>query len=239
MAFKKVTDYNAERYGGMFLLKNDGDYADVVILYRNMDDVLMADVHYLKSSDYSGYVHCCGSGCPACARGVRVQNKLFIPVYDIASQEIKFFDRSIRFQSVLDEQVFSVAGNPSEYVFRITRHGAANSLDTTYKFTAVGKNPISYDEILAKHDAKFPDYYENICRDISPSEMEGMFNAAPRETSEGYSELPDYQIKPRVSAGANSDSAIPDSDMKPEPPDIQPESGEDDSDTSDIDNVQF
>lgn len=239
MAFKKVSDYNAERYGGMFLLKNDGDYADVVILYRSMDDVLMADVHYLKSSDYSGYVHCCGSGCPACTRGVRVQNKLFIPVYDIASQEIKFFDRSIRFQSVLEEQVFSVCADPSEYVFRITRHGAANSLDTTYKFTAVGKNPISYDEILAKHDAKFPDYYEHICRDISPSEMEGMFNAAPRETGSGYSELPDYQIKPRVSASENSESSIPEQDVDLTDKHAESVTSEIQEQDPDIDNVKF
>ena len=69
MAFKTVESYNEARFGGFFLLRNDGDFADVVFMYRNKDDVLVADTHYVKGSDYSGYVHCCGRGCPACSKG--------------------------------------------------------------------------------------------------------------------------------------------------------------------------
>ena len=65
MAFKTAREYNEDRFGGLFLLRNDGDYADVIFLYRSLDDVLIADTHYIKSADYSGYVHCCGRGCPA------------------------------------------------------------------------------------------------------------------------------------------------------------------------------
>lgn len=60
MGFKSVKSYNDARYGGMFLLKNDGDYADVIFMYQDIEDVLVADTHYIKSPDYSGYVHCCG-----------------------------------------------------------------------------------------------------------------------------------------------------------------------------------
>ena len=83
MGFKSVTSYNEEKFNGLFLLRNDGDSADVIFLDRNIDDVLVADTHYVKSADYSGYVHCCGKGCPACAKGIRIQTKLFIPLYNI------------------------------------------------------------------------------------------------------------------------------------------------------------
>ena len=101
MAFKKMTDYNEERYGGKFILRNDGDFADVIFLYKSISDVLVADAHYIKSEKYNGYVHCCGVGCPACAKEIRVQNKLFIPLYNIQSREIEFWDRTVRFERQL------------------------------------------------------------------------------------------------------------------------------------------
>ena len=58
MAFKKITDYNEEKYGRLFVLKDDKEYADVILLYRSINDVLIADIHYIKSPEYSGYVHC-------------------------------------------------------------------------------------------------------------------------------------------------------------------------------------
>ena len=91
MAFKKVNDYNQEKFGGLFLLRNNGDYADVIFMYRSVDDVLVADTHYIKSADYSGYVHCQGRNCPACAKGIRVQTKLFIPMYNITDNELQFW----------------------------------------------------------------------------------------------------------------------------------------------------
>ena len=71
MAFKTMNDFNKERgYDNYFTLRNDGDTADVIILYRGVSDVLVADAHYIKSNDYTGYVHCCGRGCPACGKGI-------------------------------------------------------------------------------------------------------------------------------------------------------------------------
>ena len=59
MGFKSISQYNEERYGNKFILKDDGDYADVIFLYRNyQDDVKVASAHYIKSPDYSGYTFC-------------------------------------------------------------------------------------------------------------------------------------------------------------------------------------
>ena len=201
MAFKKVSDYNEERYGNMFLLRNDGDSADVIFLYQSIDDALVADVHYIKSSSYSGYVHCCGRGCPACAKGIRIQNKLFIPLYNISANEVQFFDRSIRFENVLNNAVFSRFPNPSEFVFRITRHGAAGSMDTTYDISAVGRNTspeLSYESILANNNISFPAGYSRICKELTVQEMDNMLNSGNNpEDSENYS-MPNYQVTPRT-----------------------------------------
>lgn len=200
MAFKTLTDYNQERYGGLFRLVNNNDFADVIFLYRKIEDVLVADTHYIKSADYSGYVHCCGRGCPACGKGLKVQTKLFIPLYNIQAGEIQFFDRNTRFENQLVTDVFQKFPNPSDYVFRITRKGEANDINTTYTIQAVGNNTVmSYDSICQKFNASFPAYYSNICREVYPAELSSMLNASSESSSENFT-MPDYQVTPRVSS---------------------------------------
>lgn len=256
MAFKSVKEYNEQRFGGLFLLRNHGDYADVVFLYRNLDDVLIADTHYIKSPDYSGYVHCCGRGCPACERGIRVQSKLFIPVYNLTANEIQFWDRSVRFENQLSADVFERCPNPSDFVFRITRNGAAGDINTTYNIQAVGKNTTSsYQEILNEFNVTMPDYYENICKDIPASQLAKMISSSSSGGSSYGDSLPSYQVTPRVPTASNvpttqtkiSDVGVPrepeaaipsytpvDSDMLPDVDETAPLDGDEE-----IDDVVF
>ena len=206
MAFKSVTAYNEERYGKFFMLRNDGDSADVVFLYRNVNDVLVADVHYIKSDMYTGYAHCLGKGCPACnygERGIRIQTKLFIPVYNIDANEIQFFDRTMRFEPQLMHDVFDMYDNPSQCVYRIIRHGAAGSVDTTYEIKLLGKNTLgTYEEILNKFGASFPEYYNQVCRELTSREMSDMLgtsNTNHNHSPSSYSTMPEYTPQPRVS----------------------------------------
>lgn len=197
MAFKKLKDYNEERYGGWFLLKNDGDYADVIFLYPSTDEVLIADTHYIKSPDYSGYVHCCGRGCPACGKNIKVQTKLFIPLYNLTDSELQFWDRSSRMENQLMNDVFEKYANPSEFVFRITRHGEAGSMDTRYEITGIARNSaLPYAKILADNNIVFPDAYDKICKEYSVNEMYNLLHTST-DTSQSVGDMPDYQITPR------------------------------------------
>ena len=197
MAFKSITQYNQDRYDGLFMLRDDGDSADVIFLYRSIDDVLVADTHYIKSDGYSGYAHCLGARtCPACQKNIRVQTKLFIPVYVIDEDKVLFWDRSINFQTQLERDVFSKFANPTEYIFRITRHGAARDMNTRYSITAVYKNSsISYDDILAKHNIIFPDYYEKVC--ASWNEQQYTEHLSPNSQSVDVDSMPEYKLSPR------------------------------------------
>lgn len=212
MGFKSVKTYNEEKFGGLFLLRNDGDYADVIFLYQSDDDVLVAEAtHYIKSNNYSGYVHCCGSGCPACSKGLRLQSKLFIPLYNLTANdgkgEIQFWDRTLRFEPQLHQDVFTKFANPSEIVFRITRHGAAGDVNTTYEIQAIGRNSTRpFSKILADNNITFPEHYDTICKELSISELSQMLNT--NHESSNYSEMPSYQVTPRASYSA-VDPAIP------------------------------
>lgn len=203
MAFKSVKEFNDNRYHDLFRLINDGEYADVVFLYQSMKDMLVAQAHYIKSSDYSGYVHCCETGCPACAKGIRIQTKLFVPLYNITKGAIEFWDRTIKFEPQLEQDVFNKFPNPSEFVFRITRHGVPNDINTTYSITAVGKNTLgSYQDILAKFNAQMPDYYSHIIREVSVSALSSMLQSGDSNAAS----MPEYVPVPRP----GYQSSIPD-----------------------------
>lgn len=209
MAFKKVNDYNNDKFGGLFLLRNDGDTADVIFMYRSVDDVLVADTHYVKSADYSGYVHCTGRGCPACGKNIRVQTKLFIPMFNITAGELQFWDRTMRFENQLQQDVFAKYPNPSEFVFRITRHGVANDVNTTYSIMAIGRNTFkSYNEILAENGISYPAHYEKVCREVSETELASMLSSGSSTGSSNSNgnAMPEYsyQATPRVAFNANT-----------------------------------
>lgn len=180
MAFKSVEEFNEDRYRNLFRLTDDKESVDVIFLYQSKKDMLVADVHYVKSSEYSGYVHCIGQGCPACKKGIRVQTKLFIPIYNISKDAIEFWDRSMNqgFVSQLDRDIFDKFPNPSEYVFKITRHGEYRDTATRYDIQAVGRNAVMpYAQILAKFQATMPEYYENIVKTVSISELTEMLQS--------------------------------------------------------------
>ena len=202
MAFKSMEDYNKQRFNGLFTLRDNGDSADVIFLYRSPRDCLVADTHYIKSEDYSGYVHCCGRGCPACGNNIRIQTKLFIPMYNITNQAVEFWDRNIRFEHQLNKDVFDKYPNACDYIFRITRHGVANDVNTTYEIQAIAKNTYkTYDAILAENHISFPEYYETICREVTATELSNMLNSRSSGSSVTSGEsigMPEYQITPRV-----------------------------------------
>lgn len=217
MGFKKVNEYNDEKFSGLFLLRNDGDSADVIFMYRNIDDVLVADTHYIKSADYSGYVHCCGRGCPACNRGIRVQTKLFIPLYNINDGQLQFWDRSMRFENQLQQDVFSKYPNPSDFVFRVTRKGAAGDVNTTYSIVAVGRNSnMPYEKILQDAGVSYPDHYEKICREVSAMELGSML--AHNAERDNNSAMPaySYQATPRVAFNPQAGASVTETPSAPE-----------------------
>lgn len=218
MAFKTVKDYNEDRYKDLFILKNDGDYADVIFLYQSDQDVLVASVHYIKSNEYSGYVHCLGDGCPACERGIRTQTKLFIPLYDIKDRKIKFFDRSIKFEPQLQKDVFASFPNPSEFVFRITRHGEAGSMETYYSIQAIGKNSFTtYQDILNASNSDALQIYEKICRSTDCGTMMTMLSNVNNSASPSAPvNMPEYKITPRTSVTPTMAPTAESSDYVPE-----------------------
>lgn len=206
MAFRSIEEFNDDRYRYKFRLTKDGESADVIFLYRSKSDMLIGPAHYIMSPEYNGYAECCGNGCPACARNIRKDTgKLFIPLYNLNTQKIEFWDRNKSFEYVMDRDVFDSYPNPSEYVFTITRHGAYRGGDNndkvTYSIRATYNNTLmTYDQILAKFNTTldWSDYYQNICRTISISDMERMLSNNNAGAASKGAGLSDYVATPRA-----------------------------------------
>lgn len=216
MAFKKMTEYNEQRYGNMFRLVNDQDYADVIFLYRSTADVLLADTHYIKSDEYNGYAQCLERDCPACEKGIRVQTHLFIPLLvlshsdpDFKAPKIQFWDRSTKFQAQLMNDVFKNYPDPSGFVFRITRYGIPNDRGTRYSINVLEENHVgSYDDIMAKYNISLPASYDIICKDYSATELRRLL----LQSSQNTAQRPTYGATPRTVPQSNAippENAVP------------------------------
>ena len=232
MAFKTIDEYAEQKYQNRFVLQNHGDSADVIFLYRSRKDAVIADVHYIKSPDFSGYVHCPGIGCPACAKGIRTQTKLFIPLYNIGTGNIEFFDRTDKFQPQLVNDVFKNYPDASNYVFRITRNGVAGDQNTRYAINVTGAVAGSglptYDDIMAMNNTKFPDLYDMIVKEMSVADMRSAIDSRATANDYGNSygnsygtynaDLQPYSATPRVQPTySEPDLAIaPDINSNPE-----------------------
>ena len=208
MGFKTISQWNEEKQGDFFVLPNDGDWADVIFLYTSHDEVGVLDTHYITSPGYNGYVECTGKAdCPACNygdKGIRKQTSLFIPLFNLTKGKVEFWDRGAKFDmQVLTPSVFKDFPNPSEYVFRVTRHGAAGDPATRYQVTAQARNtayPLA--KILADNGLTFPDGYNRVCKmDLPADEISKMLH---RESSPDT--LGEYSYVP-VPRGGSADAA--------------------------------
>lgn len=205
MAFKSIKKFENDRYG-KFLRLDDGKSVTGVFLYKDYDDVLIADAHYINSNKYSGYVHCCEDGCPACKKGLKPRNKLFIPFLVIADlnegyyeDTVIFWDRNINFMHQLRRDVFDKYPEPEKIVFKITRHGAFRDINTTYSITPKMNFVADIDDALADLGVKFPDYYESVIRSVDAAELNDWLNDNAQSSDSSYSPSANYsyQAKPR------------------------------------------
>lgn len=233
MAFKKLEEYNSERYDGFFILRDDGEFKDVIPLYQSVSDVLIADTHYIKSPEYSGYVHCTGRGCPACAKGIRVQSKLFIPLYDIENDEVVFWDRNSRFEQQLSSDILTKYPDPSQIVFRITRHGKSGDVETKYQISAIAKNTtMSYAAILASKGITMPEHYDVVCKEFTAAQLHTMLDSDASVSSDNLGE---YNAKPRGAIEPNTGVEVPGPGFSSAPAGITiPDSDSDDEEDPDF-----
>lgn len=236
--FKTVDQFDSTKFANRFVLRNNGDSAKVIFLYRSRKEFLIADAHYIKSPEYSGYVHCLHQGCPACAKGIKAQAKIFVPLYDVETGKILFWERDTKyFLEQFKKDVLSNFENPSSYVFSITRNGEYGDRGTRYVIAPIAKNnALPYDKIVASAGVTFPEHYSAIIAEMDrgqlalaltpTSDVSGMYGAS-------LDNLPEFTPQPRVTITPTNAPAAPaavDVDSLPGNDDFEDLSGGDEPD---------
>ena len=131
--------------GGFFSLKDDGDEAQVRILLNKLEDMedgFMYACHSVpvEGSKYGRDVACLRNygdpvdKCPLCANGYKVNAKLFIPLYNVDTDEVQLWNRGKGFMSKFST-FCSRYSKPSivSHLVTIHRTGEAGSMQTTYE----------------------------------------------------------------------------------------------------------
>jgi hypothetical protein len=145
-------NYGGNGGHGFFSLANDKDVASVRFMYNGIEDVEGFAVHQVEIGDKKRYVNCLReynqpmSACPFCeARKFQIA-KLFIPVYVVDEDQIKFWERGKKFFA----KISSLCGrypNLVSHTFDIERHGKKGDTNTTYEIYETGQDDTTMEDL--------------------------------------------------------------------------------------------
>lgn len=132
---------DADRYGGgsgkFFSLKGDGDKALVRFMYNTIDDVECMAIHEIEINGRRVAVDCLREynqpreDCPFCEAGLKQVAKVFIPIYNVDSEEPQIWERGksyLKDLSSLCTRYKPLVATPIE----IERVGAPGDTNTKY-----------------------------------------------------------------------------------------------------------
>lgn len=135
----------ADKYGNggggkteFFSLRDDGDSALVRFMYNDIDDVQLDVVHEVEVNGKKRFVNCIRSyndpmdACPLCKSGNMAKVKMFVPVYDCESGQVKIWQRGKTFASQiagLMDEYQPLVGTP----IKVKRNGKKGDQGTTYQ----------------------------------------------------------------------------------------------------------
>ena len=102
-SYDEVDNYGGNGGAGFFSLQDDGDVGKIRFMYNKLEDIEGYAVHEVKIGDKKRYVNCLREygrpvdDCPFCKAGMFVQAKLFLPVYDVETDQVKTWERGKKF----------------------------------------------------------------------------------------------------------------------------------------------
>lgn len=174
-SYDEVDNYGSNGGGGFFSLPNDGDVARVRFLYNKLEDVEGVAVHQIELDGKKRYVNCLREygkpvdDCPFCKAGMFVQAKLFIPVYDMESDQVKIWERGKKFFSKIAGLCSRYASKEDlvSHIFEVERHGKKGDTQTTYEIFDCEKDNTTLEDL-----PEVPEVIGKLVLDKSKEEMQ-------------------------------------------------------------------
>ena len=192
-SYDEVDNYGGNGGQGFFSLSDDGDVAKVRFLYNKLEDVEGLAVHQIELDGKKRYVNCLREygkpvdDCPFCKAGMFVNAKLFIPIYDIESGQVKTWERGKKFFGKLAGICKRYASKDDlvSHIFEVERHGKKGDTQTTYEIFEVSSDDTALEDL-----PEAPDVVGKLVLDKSKEEMQYFLD---------YNEFPDSDEAPRRS----------------------------------------
>lgn len=163
--------YGGSMQGGFFSLKNDKDTAQVRFMYESLDDAQGYSVHEVVVDGKNRYVNCLRAynepveKCPFCQNQEKVIAKLFIPLYNMDTEEVQIWDRGKAFIPTITSlcsRYNPLVSTPIE----IERNGKKGDRETTYM-----TYPLQADEVGLADLPEQPQILGTIVLDKNADEM--------------------------------------------------------------------
>lgn len=154
-SYEEADNYGGNGGHGFFSLANDGDVAKVRFMYNKLEDIEGVAVHQIELNDKKRYVNCLREyghpvdDCPLCKKGMFVNAKLFIPVYDIESGQVKIWERGKKFFGKMASLCSRYASKEDlvSHIFEVERHGKKGDTQTTYEIYDVEKDGTTLEDL--------------------------------------------------------------------------------------------
>ena len=134
----EVDNYGGQGGTGFFYLKEDKEVAHVRFMYSGIEDVEGMSVHEVEINGKKRYVNCLREysdpidKCPFCRAKKYTSAKLFVPLYDVDTGNVKIWERGKKFFGKMSSICYRYKDTVS-HVFEIERNGKKNDTSTTYE----------------------------------------------------------------------------------------------------------
>lgn len=183
---------NSNNSSSFFSIKEDGEVKKVRFMYGNSNDIKGYAVHEVVVNGKKRYVNCLRNynspidDCPLCKAGYNQQVKLYIPIYDVQSRNICFWERGKKFF----QRMSSICARYPDIVaheFEIERHGAKGSTDTTYEIYEVGHDNTRLEDL-----PEVPNVLGGIILDKNVQEMNEYLRTGNFPNNKNNNSVPTY-----------------------------------------------
>lgn len=154
-SYEEVDNYGGNGGHGFLSIPNDGDVVKVRFMYNKLEDIEGLAVHQIELDGKKRYVNCLREygkpvdDCPLCKKGMFVTAKLFIPVFDIESGNVKIWERGKKFFGKMAGLCSRYASKDDlvSHIFEIERHGKKGDTQTTYEVYECEKDDTTLEDL--------------------------------------------------------------------------------------------
>lgn len=172
-----IDKYGGNGGGGFFKLTKDKEVAKVRIMLDKPDDIenFIYGVHEVEMSDgRKRYVNCIRDyddpieKCPFCEAKMKIIPKVFVPLYNLDTEEMQVWERGKKFLGKLTSFMTRYGKKSSivSHIVEIERNGKPNDTQTTYELYETDQTDTTLDDL-----EEFPDVLGWIILDKSEDDM--------------------------------------------------------------------